>query len=548
MAQQNVNSALPPHESPDRMDRSGVLRGYIRAVALFSACLIYYLSCVGNRWNDRLLDLHSFRQTQTAISSYYMMRSRPTLAYETPVLGPPWSIPFEFPLYQWIVAAVASTNLVALDQAGRLVGIAFFLLTLIPAYSLLSSLRIPGPTRLALLAPVLVSPFYIYWSRSFLIESTGLFLAVCYTATVVRYLRAPRVTTALGSIVFGSLAALVKVTTFAPWFLAAATFVILELIRRDSPVGAKSGKSGFFRRLAALALMAGIPVLLLAGWTSFADRQKSRNTLGVHITSAGLKDWNFGKPGQKVSIETWRMILGRTPTAVGSNWVLLVAAIGPILARRRVGQFLACIVLFLSGPLLFTNLYYIHDYYSFANYLFLFAAIAVSFSALVEAGGFLRLAAVMGMLALVAINVQAYRKDPLIGPRHQNATELGRIADRVRSLTSPDEVIVLLGFDWSPVIPYYSERRALMLPPWVDLGLTAAEAEQAVADLKGRKIGALLFSSPDPIGPISADRLKELLKGLGFDGRLHPTEAPFQLYLPTRTANRDRATPLMARP
>jgi hypothetical protein len=26
------------------------------------------------------------------------------LKYEDPVMGPPWSLPFEFPLYQWIVA------------------------------------------------------------------------------------------------------------------------------------------------------------------------------------------------------------------------------------------------------------------------------------------------------------------------------------------------------------------------------------------------------------------------------------------------------------
>ena len=111
-----------------------------------------------------------------------MAGSRIKLAYETPVLGPPWSIPFEFPLYQWLVAAVAGTHLLPLDQAGRLVSVVFFLLTLIPTHSLLAALRIPGPMRLVFLSLVLVSPFYLFWSRTFLIESTGLFLCVSYVA------------------------------------------------------------------------------------------------------------------------------------------------------------------------------------------------------------------------------------------------------------------------------------------------------------------------------------------------------------------------------
>jgi hypothetical protein len=52
--------------------------------------------------------------------------------------------------------------------------------------------------------------------------------------------------------------------------------------------------------------------------------------------------------------------------------------------------------------------------------------------------------------------------------------------------------------------------------------------------LKGLKIGALLLSSPRPDGLISVGRLKELLEACGFEGELHPTEAPFQLYLPAR--------------
>jgi hypothetical protein len=38
------------------------------------------------------------------------------------------------------------------------------------------------------------------------------------------------------------------------------------------------------------------------------------------------------------------------------------------------------------------------------------------------------------------------------------------LARQIKGLTKPDDVLLILGFDWSPVIPYYCERRALMVP------------------------------------------------------------------------------------
>jgi hypothetical protein len=41
------------------------------------------------------------------------------LAYETPVWGYPWSIPMEFPIYQWIVALFGLIG-IPIETAGRL--------------------------------------------------------------------------------------------------------------------------------------------------------------------------------------------------------------------------------------------------------------------------------------------------------------------------------------------------------------------------------------------------------------------------------------------
>src|SRR5262245_2823689 len=55
-----------------------------------------------------LLEMHGFRQTQTALTSYWMLRQGPALDYQTPVAGAPWAIPEEFPLYQLLAAGLTS--------------------------------------------------------------------------------------------------------------------------------------------------------------------------------------------------------------------------------------------------------------------------------------------------------------------------------------------------------------------------------------------------------------------------------------------------------
>src|SRR5258708_806650 len=78
---------------------------------------------MASRCNASLIDRRSFRQTQTAISVRAMLDGGPWLAYETPVLGQPWSIPFEFPTYQWLVALTELATHLPIDQAGRVVSV-----------------------------------------------------------------------------------------------------------------------------------------------------------------------------------------------------------------------------------------------------------------------------------------------------------------------------------------------------------------------------------------------------------------------------------------
>ena len=77
---------------------------------LFLAGLLASAAVATIGWTHAISDAYGWRQTQTALSAYFMLHGGPWLAYETPLLGPPWRIPHEIPLYQALVVSLVSAT------------------------------------------------------------------------------------------------------------------------------------------------------------------------------------------------------------------------------------------------------------------------------------------------------------------------------------------------------------------------------------------------------------------------------------------------------
>ena len=141
-------------------------------------------------WHHGILDVHAWRQSHTAISVYEMVaRHGPFWAYRTPIFGPPWQWPLEFPLYQWLVAQTTMLGSIDLDRAGRAISVAFYVAMFVPGWLVLELFDIAPKHRPVVFAMVWASALYIFWSRTFMIESTALCLAVAYLALVHRATR-----------------------------------------------------------------------------------------------------------------------------------------------------------------------------------------------------------------------------------------------------------------------------------------------------------------------------------------------------------------------
>lgn len=499
------------------------------APLLFLACLGYAVWAATAGWDNTIIDFIGFRQAQTALTTYFMIGKAPVLAYETPVIGPPWSIPFEFPVYQWIVAALVTAFDWPLDQTGRFVSLLFFLLTMLPAWRILAWLGIAPSHRWLALSLFVVSPFYIFWSRTFLIESTALFFSVSYLALALPCIDDPRPRRIAAAAFVGILAALVKMTTFAA-FLPALLLALAAAMLRE-------GRSGFtlstlLRRAVLVGCVAVLPTLAGVAWTGFADAHKDRNAIGRYLSSTwpGMQKWNFGTFEQRCERKTWGIIFERVDSALGDRWVLFGAAAVMLVLGRRRRAFLGCLLLFPIAPLLFTNLYYYHEYYSYANHVFLLAAVALGLVALLERGGAYQYLAGASLVIFLVVSVWRHQ-DYYVPIQERNRDELASVGAVVQRVTQPDDVIVVLGCDWSSEVPYSCRRRALAVPVWLDPSI---EKVPGYLDLPAPwRAGALVIhTSNHPCKPADVERV---IRGAGYEVRLHRADGVFDVYELTRS-------------
>jgi hypothetical protein len=445
-------------------------------------------------WSLPLLDSWSFRQTQTAISTEYLLRDGFRFDYETPVLGAPWSLPYEFPTYQASVAFVVKVSGLPLDQAGRLVSLlfaygAFALLGVWVARATKS--RTAGVYAAAL---ALVSPVYLFGSRAFLIESTALCCTLGMLVALQWALARPGSWTALGCLAAtATLAGLTKATTYAVGLVGVAATLGLHApaLRAAWRAGGRDR-----RQVLALAAALAVPLLLALGWTHHTDAVKMRNELAQFTTSAALHDWNYGTLSQRLAFATWEKFLyWVNHFVVGMPVVWIVAALVIAAAGRLPALWWVAWAMFLSGWLVFTNLYYVHEHYYYASGVYLLAAIGIALGTLADRGGLGRALAAAGAAAACGgLMLAGYVKHTLPDQLRSDAGLL-EVARAVDQLAPRDSVIVTYGYDWESSLPYYAHRRALMVR-----NMDAGDDPAIVRARRrlDRPIGAIVFRRPGP--------------------------------------------------
>lgn len=463
-------------------------RGEARwALALFLAGLAFHLWGMTVGWESKNMPGVEYRQAQTAISALFIKQERNfSLEYPTPVLGKPWSIPMEFPLYQWAVAALSRQSGLGITMSGRLVGIACFYLSLPALFLLLARWRVAPARRWLVLAVVVTCPFYIFYARAVLMETMALMLALWFWVGFERGVAERSRSWLAVAVLAGTGAGLVKVTTFILFLLPAGIWAALRLWRQRA-----AGR--WMTEIRWMATAVALPFACTFAWVRYADGVKARNPLAWFLDSGHLQSFTWGTLEARVSPALWKMtwrIFSEELSGVLA-WSSCVAVV-VLAGRGRWREILACVGCFAAALLIFPVLYANHDYYFMANTVFLLLAMGLALVALAESP------VSRGLLAAIALMVcgtQAYRYVVHYYPG-QRGVSLGGdgLSALLRDLTRPDEYVIITGQDWNSMTPYYAQRRALMLRS--DYAGIMGQVDKAWANMAGEKLGALVLDLP----------------------------------------------------
>jgi hypothetical protein len=421
-----------------------------------------------------LTDVHGFRQTQTAITVWRMASEGMHLAYPTPVLGKPWSIPMEFPLYQWTVTLLLRISGLSLEAAGRLVSLACFWVAMVLLFRILEA-RVPDrASRLFLVCMVAVSPIYLFWPHTFLIETMSMALCLAFVALFQQGVRGGGRGWLLAATAAGCLAAVVKVTSMPVYDLLALLIWFCERFR-FRPGGRPRPPARIGWILACFAL----PLASALLWTAYSDAIKAANPLaGPFLTSAALTSWNFGTLAQRSSWFVWRTVLRYTQvfshywldSLLGFSVPIIPAILGVAwwMGRSRRLEMLATLLLFFVNPMIFIRLHFIHAYYSIPSAFLLSLTLGFAALSLLEADD--RRVRIDGVLVAGCLLASlftnywlGYRRTQMAPPPYP------AMAMAIQRRVAPDGVILIYGRDWDSTLPFAARRCAIMDRWWLPL-------------------------------------------------------------------------------
>ena len=468
-----------------------------------------------------IFGFHSDRQAQTAWTVRQFLRGGPLLRYETPVFGPPWANPLEFPVYQWIVALLSRFSALSIETSGRIVSSLFGFACLLVVGGVVRT--ISGSMSLSYVATFLMalSPVMTFWSHTVLIETCSLFLVLAWLDQALRFVVTGRPFNAVMTVIVGALAAPTKMTTFVPGLGFFFVIIAASLLRPGD--GAQMTRKALWRSLAC-----PFPALIaFVGWTTYLSHGSTESSLG----SGSLRAQMFGTLHERLSdpnrtaAAAARMVNNTIGSALALALLLIV--IGWQSTRRRTHPLptpprteglhpralslttgiiaIAGFAAFAVTPLVFFHVHVVHDYYAVEIAPYLVISVTAMLAWLGQRNAKQASMLVIGAVAVGTLCVARYVSE--YAPRDRSSMLFSPEAiGEVQRRTTPDEVVVTQGYLVD--LAWALDRRAY------SLSFTATvddllEAAQRTED-SGANVGLIIRPAS------TADRNRLLSAGFSF--------------------------------
>jgi hypothetical protein len=442
-------------------------------IFLFVAAF-YFVTDIALRFIDQpLADAHAFRQTQTALSAFWMVQESWRLPYQTPVVGYPWSIPFEFPFYQYLVASITGLTNFSLDSVGRFVSYAFLIFCIFPAFAISRRLHFPRMVPIVFGILLWTSPIYVYWGRTFMIETAATFMIFsCLPFAIDLIKGVGGLRSKFWFIFFGSAAVLQKATTGGPLLMYLAIWITVG----QFIVHGWTWKT-LRSNLLPFAIIC-IPLVLGLSWAHYADTVKSANEFGSQLTSNALNVWNFGTLSQRLDLQTWKVVVWQRSFGWNAAGLFgLIVLLTPWFCggdnRYYLKMSAAALGLFFLPLIIFINLHVVHEYYQVGAIIFLLGALSIVI------GGWLPLrTGTLFFTALITVIIvfsnllyfsKSYgivvgRKLDELFPQSVQAYKVGSY---LREKTNDGTGLVIFGQGYSSELGYHAQRKSMTAPEWM---------------------------------------------------------------------------------
>jgi hypothetical protein len=368
-----------------------------------------------------------------------------------------------------LVALVTKGLGLSLDFTGRVTSYIFLVLCLIPARAITRKLEFPVSVFYVFIALLFSAPVYIYWGRTFMIETTAVFFTFAAVYYFIKYFKdGPSLKDTALYLVFMVLAHLQKTTTPLPVLVVFSLFFLTTGVRE-----AGSFRRFCFSKKSVFGLLyIGVPLVASVIWTRYTDSVKMLNPFGPQLTSTSLSAWNWGTLNQRFSSDLyfgviWKRLFEENLGGFAGVVVLLSAFLSKNSAYRKAMVFFS-IVLGVLPLFIFTNLHIQHQYYQTANLIFLTYALATAL------GGVLmpRFGNKVALPALLLIVISNYvhlssgylpLTEVVFSKSNSRDYAVGSILKRE---LRPGEQFVAYGNEWSSTFAYISQRKGFTVPPW----------------------------------------------------------------------------------
>ncbi|MDB6166990.1 MAG: hypothetical protein JWQ83_2130, partial [Lacunisphaera sp.] len=458
---------------------------------LFVLALALHLTLATRNWTAGFMPGHEFRQAQTAFISQIIDRENNfSLLYETPLLGKPWvSILLEVPFYEWSVVVLSRAAHVSHVVAARSISLGCFYLCLPACWLLLARFGLSRPRRLLTLILILCCPVYIFYSRSFLMESMELMCCAWFLFGFIRMMDRRRWPWFLLTALAGTGAALIKSATLAVWLLPAAAYGAWMLWRE---LRSRRGWGGALETIFWGIAGVIVPLGMLRLWIELTDPLKAAHASAWIFTSKNLSQGNWGLTdlGARFSPATWGILGDRWREAVMPPWLLGVALLTGLIAfpaqRCRIAGLAS---VFFLAQLMFPFAYAYQEYYFYACAIFLLGGLGFALHGLLDS----RLPRwLCWTLLLVLPFAQLHTYWRVYYPQQVVQSDGGfAFTDALRRFLPRESVIVVAGADWAGIIPLYSGHKALMIRN--GLHSDPAYLTRAFAELADEDVAALVL-------------------------------------------------------